>query len=308
MIVLFSRVDINEVKDSFARAQLGAFALTVLVATSILFVVDALSVKIIFKRLLGPITTRDVLAFKGVSHFGQALNITAAAATMAALLGKRYGFGFRSSFSAFLFQMAVDVMTLIIMMTVGLVVGGDQLPPQIRDTIPFILAVGWPLSIAGVAFWVIGDKIGLDRGWLGKLRNWRFFDSFRRAKLADYFVVIAARSVLLFGYMCTDYLLVRTFGIETPFGAQLAFTALISFTVAVPLSISGLGAIQVVLIALYTPFVIVSGDPTAQVLAFSTLMGPTVNLCRIGIAYLFLGQVSRDLIDAAQEEVKAETG
>ena len=42
VVYLFSQVDVADVKDSFARADLVAFALTILIATFTLFVVDAL--------------------------------------------------------------------------------------------------------------------------------------------------------------------------------------------------------------------------------------------------------------------------
>ena len=302
VVVLFANVDFPELRNALSRADFVRFLSVIVLAVPIVFVLDALILRLIFQRLIGAISIRDMVSFKAVSHFGQALTFVAAPATMAGLIQRKYKYGFRVSFSAFLFQMAVDVIGLIVLITVGLAVGAEHVPEGLRDTLRTVLAVGWILSFCGVGFWVSG----IAWGPLGRLRRWHLFEAFRRAKLADYLVILLARLCLLTTYACIDYLAVRSFGIETPFGAQQVYTALIAFAIVVPGTVSGLGAVQPVLIALYSPHVVGSVDAYAQVLAFSTVWGPTVNVCRIAIAYFFLNTVAKSLQRAPEGSASEE--
>ena len=291
VLFLFSRVDFGELKSSFARADFIRFSLVIGLAVPYVFVLDALLLRLIVTRLIGPVSIRDMVAFKAVSHFGQALTFVAASATMAGLIHRKHKYGFQASFSAFLFQMAIDVIGLLALMTMGFFVGGEHIPEGLRTALPPVMVVGWVLSFCGVAFWLSG----ISWGPLGRIRQWPLFESFRRAKAMDYFVILLARLSLLMSYACIDYLVLRSFGIETPFGAQQIYTAMVAFVVVVPGTVSGLGTVQPVLIALYSPHVVGSVDAYTQVLAFSTVFGPTVNLCRIAIAYLFLNTVAKSL-------------
>ncbi len=304
VVFLFGTADLGAVAAAFARADLGAFLAVVAVSVSIMYVVDTLTLVLIFRRLVGWVSFRDMLAFKGVSHFGQALNFSAGAGTMAFLVDRKYGHGFLASSSAFLFQMATDVMALTILMTVGLAFGGEYLPEALRRGLLVPVVLLWCGSVAGVGFWLSG----WSPGPLAKLRRWRVLEAFRRARAADYLAILGARLTLLVGYSVGDWAAVRTFGIATSIDAQQVVTALVGFMSAVPASISGLGALQPVMISLYSPYVIGDVDPYAVTLAFSTAFGPAVNIVRLGIAYAFLGSVSRGLREALEQRAQARAG
>lgn len=281
---------------AFNQADMARLLIVAVVAVPVLFAADAWILKLIFDRLVGHVSTRDMLTVKGASHFGQALNTGAAMATMAFLVHRRHGYGFWAGMSAFLFQMAIDTMALILLMTLGITFAGDVIPASLRAGLVPVLAVGWVASGVGVGFWLSGFAMGP----FARLRRVAGLAAFDRARSRDYLAIFSARLALMISYACVDYLVVRSFGIVTPFEAQIVYTSILAFAMAVPASISGLGAVQIVMILLYGGHVL-GADPEAQILAFSTAWGPLINLLRIAIAYLFLHRVSKMLSTPADD-------
>ena len=105
-------------------------------------------------------------------------------------------------------------------------------------------------------------------------------------------------------YVFMSWVLLPTFHIHVPLTTLMVFVPLLTFVQIVPASVSGLGAIQVVMVALYQPFVVTElagADPVETVVAFSTVVGPGVTLLRLGIGYLLLGKLAPDLVASTEE-------
>ena len=123
------------------------------------------------------------------------------------------------------------------------------------------------------------------------------YDSAADAKMADYGVMIVSRVAFIGVYIVLTWLILPTFQIDVPVLLLLVYLPIGTFVQIIPASVSGLGAVQVVLIALYAPHVIASiADGEAQVLAFTTFMGPATTLARILLGYFFVRTVMRKVM------------
>lgn len=297
--------DLDQVKAALSRADLGEL-IAIMVGTMIVaYVADAATLVLLLRRLLVPdIAVKDVFAIKGVSYFFNALNYSLAAGAIALFVKKKEGVGFLSALSAMMWLSFIDVLVLAVMLSVGVGAGLDLLPPQHAELLPWILAVVAAIAVGAFIYW----NLGFDWFILGRLRGLSIFEAFRRAKLEDYAVLMAARLGFVLVYVVMTRLALLTFDIDIGFVPLLVYVPLLTLMQVVPTQISGLGAIQEVMILLFAPFAVTALDPRAEVFAYSLATGPVMALLRLVIGYLFISNVARDfaVTQADIEEAQAE--
>jgi len=302
--------DLDQVGDALGRADLVQLGIILVLSTIAAYLVDSATLIVLFRRLLTPVKARDMFAIKGVSYFFNAVNYGLAAGSIALFVRKKYDeVGFLNALSAMMWMSFVDILVLSVMLTLGVAVGADLLPEHHVRALPYVLFV--VLGIAGGAF--IYWNLGFDFFILGRLRNLAIFDAFRRAKLSDYGAMMACRLGVSLTYVVMAWLTLGTFDIVIGIVPLLVYQPLLTFMQVVPAQISGLGAIQEVMILLLAPFVAASVvDPRAEVFAYSLATGPVMALLRLGIGYLFIANVAKDFsvtkaeIEAAQADVEPE--
>jgi len=309
---LFWSVDLDAVIAAVAGAEVGTLVLIMVLSAPVILAADAVTLWLLFSRLMTRFPLGEVLAIKGVSYFFNAITYSAGTGGIAYLVHRRWGAGFLHALSALLWLNFIDLMTLMILVTAGLALAGDLLPDPLRTQLPYVLAVGALISVGAIVYW----RLGVNFLVLGRLRSWRIFRAFADATMADYGVMIASRAAFIGVYIVLTWLLLPTFQIEVPVLLLLIYLPIGTFVQIIPASVSGLGAVQVVLIALYAPHVAATiADGEAQVLAFTTFMGPATTLVRIGLGYFFVRTVMRKVmgdvpldaasIVAAQAEARA---
>lgn len=295
---LFWSVDREAFADAMLASDIGTMLSLIAIFSVIVFLADSASLWLLFKRLLTDLPFKDVMAVKGVSYFLNAITYTAAAGGIAYFVHNKRDVTFTHSLSALVWVNFVDIIALVIMLSLGTVFGSHLLPPEVASKLPALCGFFWLIIVGALIYW----HLGFDWFVLGRLRSWRIWQCFAEAKGADYVVMIAARMGFLCIYILLGYLLPPTFDIQLGWMELLVYMPLITFVQIVPASISGLGAIQGVIVLLYVPHVAAHiVDPTAQVLAFSTVIGPATTLSRLFIGYAFMSNVARDLVPSEAE-------
>jgi uncharacterized membrane protein YbhN (UPF0104 family) len=290
---LFASVDLAAVRDAMATADLTALAAWLSFFALVAFVADSATLMVLFTRLLDRLPYRDVLAVKGVSYFLNALNYSAGAGAVAWFAHRKTKRPFLAALSALLWLNFIDVVALLVLLGFGATVGHELVPAQIADRLGWVLLGGWVITIGALVYWLAGVNFLV----LGRLREWRIFHAFRHARLVDYATMVGLRTLFIGLYVLMAYTTLPTFDIHVSIGALLVYVPLLTFVQIVPASVSGLGAIQVVMIALYSPHALPSvANPTAQVLAYSTMAGPLTTVIRLFIGYAFMANVARDLV------------
>lgn len=290
---LFASVDLSAVRQAMATADLTLLTAWLGLFALLAFVADSATLLVLFGRLLDRLPYREVLAVKGVSYFLNALNYSAGAGAVAWFAHRKTQKPFLAALSTLLWLNFVDIIALLVLLAIGATFGREHVPAGIADRLGWVLLGGWLITASALIYW----RMGVDFLVLGRLRGWRIFHAFRQARLGDYAVMVTLRTAFIGLYVLMAYATLPTFDIHIGIGALLVYVPLLTFVQIVPASVSGLGAIQVVMIALYGPHVAPGvGDATAQVLAYSTIAGPLTTMIRLVIGYAFMANVARDLV------------
>lgn len=298
---LLLRMDMSEVGAALAKADLvGLLALTIGLAVAG-FLADTATLQLLFVRLVTKMSYRETLPIRGAAYFFNAVNYALATGAMGWFLHKKKKIPFARSLSTLMWMAVVDIIALIVLLTGGMAFASELLPPTIRATLPTLLVIAWIGILGGLVYWLAR----FDFFVLGRLRTWPVFAAFHRARGADYLVVGAARTAFIFTYVLMSFVLLPTFDIHIDLGTLMIYVPILTFVQIVPASVSGLGAVQPVMILLYAPHAI-GEDPEAQVFAYSVIIGPLMAVLRLGIGALFIGNVARDMVPSVEDIRQAQ--
>lgn len=299
---LFLTTDIEAVGDALARADWGRLVAAMAGVTLAAYLVDSLTLVALFRRFVTKIGVLEVLRIKGVSYFLNAINYTLAMGGMAWVIHKKHDIRFLETFSSFFWLFFVDIIALSTLITLGLALGPDAIgDSQAVARIPYIVLVIWAIVIGALVYW----NAGFDFFILGRLRSWRVFDTFRRAHLKDYPSMVLMRAGFIMVYVVMHWSILPAFGVHIDLGHMLLYAPLIAFVQVIPATISGLGAVQGVMVALFTPHVPPEAGGSAAILAYSTVIGPLMMVMRLVIGYVFVHAVAKDLVPS-KEEIERE--
>ncbi len=189
-------------------------------------------------------------------------------------------------------SVAVDrlfgLLSIVVMGVVGAVVSGRQIDGTPRFLLPAIASV----VMAGSVAMLWADRVmaavlsaGLQTSALGK-RLMRLADAVsqyreHRGALASVALLSIAVQVLR---IVQAYLLGRGIGIDVPFSYYLLFMPIGLIALLLPISISGIGAPQGIIVWLLAP----AGVPQPQALALSTLIVLSGIVANLPGAWLYL--------------------
>ena len=297
---LFWSVDMVAVVSAVQGADLQALFWIMVLSAPVILVADAATLWLLFARLVARIPYREVLAIKGVSYFFNAITYSAGTGGIAYLVHRRLNTedrvapdakpisGFLHALSVLLWLNFIDLIALVLLIGAGLLLASDHVPVELASRLPYVLVGFAFIAVGALVYW----RQGVDFLVLGRLRTWRIFRAFADATMADYGLMVASRVGFVGVYIVLTWLLLPTFQIEVPFLLLLVYMPIGTFVQIIPASVSGLGAVQVVMIALYAPHVAQGiPDGEAQVLAFTTFLGPATTFVRLLLGYVFLKTV-----------------
>lgn len=298
---LFLTTDLAAVGRALESADwprlVGLMALVTLVS----FVADAATLVPLLRRFVAPVDFKEVVAIKGVSYFLNALNYSLAAGGMAWLVHRKHAVPFTRAFSALVLFFFIDIIALGVMLSVGWLFGRDLLEhggAPFAARVPIVIAVVWAVVLGTWIYW----NRRFDYLVFGFFRKLKIFQCFQEARSLDYLRLVPIRISFILVYVLMHLLLLPAFGVHIPFEALLIYAPLITFVQVIPATISGLGAVQGVMVALFSAHVPAHlGDPQAVIIAYSTVIGPLMMLMRLVIGYCFVAAVTRAVLPSATE-------
>ena len=298
---LFFTTDLAAVGAALESADWTRLIGLMAIVTLLSFVADAATLVPLLRRFVAKVGFKEVVAIKGVSYFLNALNYSLAAGGMAWLVHKKHHIPFMRAFSALVLFFFIDIIALGALLTVGWLFGQDLLAQggaPFVARVPIVIAVVWAIIIGAWIYW----NRRFDFFFFGFFRSWRIFECFKEARSLDYLRLVGIRVTFILVYVVMHLLLLPAFGVHIPFEALLMYSPLITFVQVVPATISGLGAAQGVMVALFSAHVPPGhGDPGAVIVAYSTVIGPLMTLMRLIIGYCFVAAVTREVLPTAEE-------
>jgi uncharacterized membrane protein YbhN (UPF0104 family) len=299
--------DIDTVRNSLAEVNIWAVLAVALVATVTTFVTDAWTVSRAFSRFVCPVTYREALPIKATSYFLNILNYNVALVGMAFYLQRSRQAPFWRSLGSLFFLNLVDILGLCVLLAVGLLatMGTDTLDGP-TQALAWVMAAG---GFGGFSLAVAVIKLNVRIPVISRILKLELL-----APLADLDALtvvrfLGMRIALLLQYVASQYLLLQLFGIDVPVLRLLVYNSLLTFVQIVPISVSGLGTVQVVMRHFYAPYVLSATSKAAAVVdACSTTGIFGFIIFRILVAYLFLGELSRQIIRGAGASMEQPEG
>ena len=295
--------DLTAVVGALGRADWTRLVGWMAAVTVAAWLGDALTLVPVGRRFIGPVGLGEALRVKALSYFLNAVNYSLAAGGMAWLLSRRHGTPFMRAFSALVWTFFLDIAALAGLLTAGwlllpeVAAGSGESGAHLGARLPWVVAGAWAVVAGSLLYWAFR----FDFIVFGFFRRWPIFTAFTEARGGDYLRLVPARAAFFCIYIAMHALLLPAFGVEIPLLALLAYAPVLAFVQVVPATISGLGAVQPVMVALFAPHVPAeAGDGRAVIVAYSTVIGPLMAVLRLAIAWPYVGGVSRALVPRAE--------
>lgn len=290
--------DLETVSKAVMEADILLLALTALAGTLATFFTDTWCVKLAFSRFVCPVTYREALPIKATSYFLNVLNYNVALLGMAFYLKKSKDAPFWRSLGAMFFLNVMDIVALCVMLCAGLLAtwGDDTLDGATR-------AVAWTIvggGLAGFSVSVLLLKLNLPIPVISRMMKLEILKPLAELDLMTLCSFVLLRVFFLSQYLLAQWAFLFLFGVEVPGPRLLVYLPLLTFIQIVPISISGLGTVQLVMRSFYSRYVTVATKHAGAIVdAFSTTAILGFMIFRIIIAYFFLGDLSREVIQKA---------
>jgi hypothetical protein len=285
--------------SSLESANHVAFLAIVFPLYGALFVCDSYALSWLFTRFHRPVAFTEALPARGAAYLLGIVNYHAGSVAMSLYFKRVRGVSVLRSLGSLLFMSAIDLLLITVFVAVGgFFVAGPA------DLVGLQLAAAGVLVAfaAGLAYW----RLGIDFLVLGTLRRRAIFATFAEARLADYLALAWRRLPVVLLYVAFHGLTLLTFDIHVPLRALLVYVPVQMFIAALPVSVAGIGTVQLAQRALYAPWAsqaVVDAYGAALVLGFV--------LPRLVIGLVYVGRAGRRLAEgdagtAAQDETAPE--
>lgn len=286
--------DLSAAWAAVGNANLLAFAASVVAFTVVSFLAQTGSACILLQRSGFDVTQREFRRIRGASSLPSAANYVLSLVAMTTLLSRRSEQGWIASSSPFFLLNFLDLGALSFMAAMALLVGSSPLGDEVNRVVAVFAAGG---LVAGPMFVILCRAIrgpGRLAGWL----DHDVFSAFRVPSPADLFLVFVLRVGCLLLKMVEAFAYLMAFRFVVPFLALLAIEPLMVTAGALPISLGGLGSIQVAARELLSGFAPPGADPVPAVDALSTSVMAGILLSKVAIGLFYSPYAVRSLQDS----------
>lgn len=231
---------------------------------------------------------REIATIRGANYLLGVFNYNAGTAGMALYVRRTRGVPFLEALGALFLMGLCDMSLVALFVLFGAGILGD-LEHSAR-----LASIAVLMILAGtLLYW----RAGIDFLILGKLRQRRLFLAFREARIAHYVKLLLLRAPMPVLYTAMQYFALESFGIHIPFVMLLVYVPIQMLIAGLPISISGIGTVQVTQRVLYEPY---ASTAAIDAYAVAIVLGFIVPRLLIGLA--FARRASRELGGSAGEK------
>jgi Lysylphosphatidylglycerol synthase TM region len=265
--------------------------LTLFVAANLCsFVIRWLADTYLFARLFsffhGQTTYREVLPASTAQYFLQAINVLVADGAMVVFLHQRKRVEWITACWTMAFQGFVDAI-LIAALTVIVAMLIPWSP--IRIALPYAGAA-LAFFICAALWWMRGRSTSKPGRWLRARRGMR---AFRSARPYHYAALGSIRMAIYVPNVVAFYLYFVSFRLNVPFAAVVALSPALMFAQSAPVSPSGLGPLQAIMVDGFARFA-----PRGELLTVALGVSLVQLLCRIPMGVGTAGTFARKVLTA----------
>ena len=290
------RVPLAEVKKIFAELDPGRFLLIWTPAEIVIYIANVLTFKLFLDWFVKPLSFRELAAPIAATYLLGMVNPFLGLGAVLVYLNRRRGTPAVDLGGNLLFLLAVDFFLYTVLVAVGLAYLDRHPQGQAPGAAIRLLQLG---VIGGAIFYAYFYLFWIrkfDFGVLGFQRRVKAFLPFALARPRHYAIYFLVRTAYLGGALIRQYLVMRyCFHVVFPFGRYLALVPLANFLGALPVSVAGYGASQVVWLGFFGEYVT---QPTLVAMTLSWNAAYTFFALVIGLSGL--GKIYWDLRRAAK--------
>lgn len=296
LVYLGFTTDVDTLLNSLAEVSIPGVLIVALVGTLVTFLTDTWCVSLTFTKFVCPVRWREAAPIKATSYFLNILNYNVALVGMAFYLQQSRRASFWRALGGLLFLNLVDIVALGVLLALGLLVnwGDDGLNSSTRY-IAWTLVAGGGL---GYTVLIVSCRFKVKIPFVSRLLRMELLAPLADVDALTTVKFVGLRAFFLLQYLAAQYAFLLLFGVDVPLLKMLVYMPLLTFVQIIPVSISGLGTTQIVMRHFYSPYVTVdTAHPGGVIDAFSTTAIFGFILFRVLVAYLFLGEFGRDVIE-----------
>lgn len=225
------RWNLAAIAETLAGARWGLYLALMIPYSIVYFLLDSLAVTTVVRRFHTPVRYRDVMPVRAVTYVLALVNSNVGQGGLALWLHRREGIPLLAIAGTFVFLAFVEIYQLVLYSSLGVAIVGSGIPGVTWTyVVAYLLLAAWLLYFNGLR------ALGVDRPASG------IFATFGRARIADYLVILAIKSLALGLAILTHWAALRLFGIHVPLAALLANLPLIFLGSALPLTVGKLHA------------------------------------------------------------------
>jgi uncharacterized membrane protein YbhN (UPF0104 family) len=241
VIYLARGLTIRQLVDTLKHSNLTVFVGANLGSFVVRWLADTYLFANLFSFFHGPTTYLEVLPASTAQYFLQAVNVLVADAALVIFLHQRKGVEWTTAGWTMAFQGFVDaILMAAITVSVALLIPWSP----IRLALPYAAAALAFFASASL-WWISGRSSSRLGRWLRSRHAMRAFHS---ARPYHYAVLGFIRLLMYIPNIFAFYLSFRAFRLEVPFAAVLALSPALTFAQSAPVSPSGLGPLQAVMV------------------------------------------------------------
>lgn len=225
------RWNLAAIAETLAGARWGLYLALMIPYSVVYFLLDSLAVTTVVRRFHTPVRYRDVMPVRAVTYVLALVNSNVGQGGLALWLHRREGIPLLAIAGTFVFLAFVEIYQLVLYSSLGVALVGSGIPGVTWTYIvAYLLLAAWLLYFNGL------PALGVERPASG------IFATFGRARIVDYLVILAIKSVALGLAILTHWAALQLFGIHVPLAAMLANLPLIFLGSALPLTVGKLHA------------------------------------------------------------------
>ncbi|MBV8358059.1 MAG: flippase-like domain-containing protein [Deltaproteobacteria bacterium] len=284
VIYLARSLTIHQMIKTLEHCDLTLFVAANLCSLVIRWLADAYLFARLFSFFHRRTTYREVLPAATAQYFLQAVNVLVADGAMVVFLHQRKGVewvtaGWTIAFQGFVDAILMAALTIILALLIPWSPIHLALPYAGAALIFFLYVALW---------WMRGRSTSRPGRWL---RARRGMHAFRSARPYHYVVLGSIRMAIYVPNVLAFYLYFLSFRLNVPFAAVLAMSPALAFAQSAPVSPSGLGPLQAIMVDGFVRFA-----PRSELLTAALGVSIVQLLCRIPMGVGAAGTFARKVL------------
>ena len=287
LVYLFKKTPIQEVVEAASRAAPWTIPAMVVITLAI-FLADCLAIWKTFGWFVAALTFKEALTLRAATYLLAMVNYTLGQGAFVYFLNRTRGVRVMKAAAAVLLIMGINVLLLLLMATVGLLMGAQPLPGFQR---------GVYVAYVGLAVYIV--LLMLKPAWL---RRRGAFEVLLSAGLSGHLKALLVRVPHTFTLLIFNYVGLTAFGVHVPF-LQIVLCLPVVFLAGVLPAVAGLGPIQAAMVLFFARYATGTQDEREAAVLAASLGSSAIAWCvqsLLGIIGI-RSQLGQTLKDAPKE-------